>query len=80
MVALLELHDQIGVPKQEQEPALLLALLKDSLNVHSILLPQCSSMSKSIAELGEEKLVLSQEVHSDQQKPSAGTQPQPTLL
>ena len=39
MVALLELHDQLGAPEQEQEPGLLVALLKDSLNVYSILLP-----------------------------------------
>jgi len=66
MVALLELHDQLGALEQGQEPGLLVALLKDSLNVHSILLPQCPLMSKSIAELGVEKLMRCQAVHRDQ--------------
>jgi len=65
MVALLELHDQLRALEQGQEPGFLVTLLKGSLNVHSIL-PQCALMSKSIAELGVEKLMRCQAVHRDQ--------------
>uniref|UniRef100_A0A0A9ETU4 Uncharacterized protein n=1 Tax=Arundo donax TaxID=35708 RepID=A0A0A9ETU4_ARUDO len=80
MVAPLALHDQLGVLEQGKELGLLMAKSRGSPNVHSILVPKCSSTMKSIAGLAGEKLMHWQEGHSDQRKPSAGTPLQQSLL